>query len=255
MVKKITSRTVLILLIIFQTVFLWIGFPIRKLSIVPSKEFVKTRTIIHSLPSLSTSTLSLMKSADSTSPLTKSADSTSPLTKGADFTTPNSVAPNTTHQGVTLLNNTSCFRLFTNHVSFQAYVDDISADKSLNCYFITSKPLARLGNQIFQIASLIGTAQRNDMISVIPTVYEATKLFDLPNVGNFAVKNTKVHFYHKGAEYDSRVEHLEPGNNFFLNGYVQSWKYFTNINVSTLFKIKDVHLVKARSFLKKLDEE
>ena len=209
MVKKITSRTILILLIIFQTVFLWIGFPIRKLSIVPSKEFVKTRTIIHSLPSLSTSTLSLMKSADSTSP----------LTKVADFTTPKSVAPNTTHQGVTLLNNTSCFRLFTNHVSFQAYVDDISADKSLNCYFITSKPLARLGNQIFQIASLIGTAQRNDMIPVIPTVYEATKLFDLPNVGNFAVKNTKVHFYHKGAEYDSRVEHLEPGN-YLLSQWV-----------------------------------
>ena len=238
MIQKITSRPVLILLLILQTMFLWNGFAIRILDSVPSKEVVRERTMTYSTPSLST--LSLMKRANSTSP----------LTKGTVSTTLKSVAPNTTNQGVTLLNITSCFRLFTNSVSFQAYVDEISADNSSNCYFITSNPWGRLGNQIFQLASLIGTAQRNDMIPVIPTVYKATNLFDLPNVGNFAVKNTKVHFYDKGAEYDSRVEHLEPGKNFVLNGYVQSWKYFKHINVSALFKIKDVHLVKARSFLK-----
>jgi hypothetical protein len=41
--------------------------------------------------------------------------------------------------------------------------------------------MGRFGNQMFQFASLLGTAQKYDILPIIPANYPINKYFDLPN--------------------------------------------------------------------------
>lgn len=152
----------------------------------------------------------------------------------------------------------SCFRLDFNSSSFQAYLEKMSSDKSFSCSFITCNiAMGRLGNQLFQIASILGTARRNDLIPVIPKSMSATQFFDFPNVLNFTIKNRKGLFYPKCCEYDKRVESLDRSKNWTLSGYLQSWRYFSDSKdtVYQSLKIKDEYLSSSRQFLRNVSKD
>ena len=54
------------------------------------------------------------------------------------------------------------------------------------CSFLTNRHIiARTGNQMFQVAAVIGLAHRYDMIPIIQDVKPITDTFDLPNRSNY----------------------------------------------------------------------
>lgn len=95
----------------------------------------------------------------------------------------------------------------------------------------------RLGNQLFQIASLFGICQKNGFQPVIPNDWKYKEYF--PNcekwIGDFTSKFSlnipQFHF----IGFD-KVNH----DNIMLDGYLQSYKYFNHIHeyIKTCFHVK-----------------
>lgn len=114
--------------------------------------------------------------------------------------------------------------------------------------------MGRMGNQMFQIASLIGLAHRYDVIPIIPASSQLNQHFDLPN--RFNSKESKITnvvnciagnsamFYNCSKAFSSQA-------NITVHGYLQSWKYFANASdiVRKVFKFKSKHLTNAKAFL------
>ena len=82
-----------------------------------------------------------------------------------------------------------------------------------------------LGNQLFQIASTIGIAKKNDMPYGFYFWGEYQKYFcnRLPTVKNVDRITTLIHNGNFYKEFK-----LNPKSNYDLQGYFQSWKYFND---------------------------
>ncbi|XP_076467513.1 galactoside alpha-(1,2)-fucosyltransferase 2-like [Babylonia areolata] len=95
---------------------------------------------------------------------------------------------------------------------------------SISAYRITTGVSGKLGNQMFQYASLLGIAYRNNMTPFytspsFQSTFHVTHIHTWPSRG-FQVVNEKDF-----ASYDPTFEHLQPENTVIMQ-YFQSWKYF-----------------------------
>ena len=93
----------------------------------------------------------------------------------------------------------------------------------------------RLGNQLFLLASGAGIAQQNNANLCYSGEFIGMQLFDLfvPKCD----KGTKT--WHEISENGyARLDMPKVLSNSILLGYRQSFKYFKNIDIATIFSIK-----------------
>lgn len=84
----------------------------------------------------------------------------------------------------------------------------------------------RLGNQLFQIASTLGIAAKNKKLSLFPTSWKYIDIFSVPSV-YFFDKIIEDIYSESGFQFEDII--LETNKSYNLKGYLQSYKYFQNI--------------------------
>lgn len=122
-------------------------------------------------------------------------------------------------------------------------------------HFMTVNGEGRLGNQMFQVAALMGTAFRYNYTPIIPPHYHLLyNSFDLLQLQNIQMNNAGIFHEKLSGTYDINIESLSYGKNWTLNGFFQSWKYFNNYreNIIALFQFNDRIKSKAIKVLKGL---
>ncbi|XP_053396078.1 galactoside alpha-(1,2)-fucosyltransferase 2-like [Mercenaria mercenaria] len=119
----------------------------------------------------------------------------------------------------------------------------------------------RLGNQMFQIASLIGIADKFGYRPFISsTSFDIDSVFDVPQSSNLNVDLTKFIKYQETdagvfAECDitryTDMSVLKLNSNWTLDGYLQSFKHFVHVqnDINDLFTFKSNILDEARQFI------
>ena len=121
--------------------------------------------------------------------------------------------------------------------------------------FITIRFQGRLGNLLFQYASLIGIARHNKLIPLIPMNNQLRRSFQI-TTGNTESKRAQLLLYkknfgesHGGCTFDARALVLGSRYNVILDGYYQSFKYFTNSieELRKQFTFKDSVIKTAKS--------
>ncbi|XP_060552855.1 galactoside 2-alpha-L-fucosyltransferase Sec1-like [Ruditapes philippinarum] len=114
----------------------------------------------------------------------------------------------------------------------------------------------RIGNQMFQIASLIGIAYKYDITPLIPATFSLNTIFDMPNVENntSTISNVVKCKEKKYAVYYNCKHEIETGKNISLYGFLQSWKYFYRCLdlIKIVFKIKPKYSISAQKFLSRV---
>lgn len=97
----------------------------------------------------------------------------------------------------------------------------------------------RLGNQLFQIASIIGIANENKTNYSFPYWSYNTYLKNTLPILDSEVKQTIIHdeFCYKKLTIINNTDTI----NIF--GYLQSYKFFSNIDVKQIFELKEEHLL------------
>lgn len=93
---------------------------------------------------------------------------------------------------------------------------------------MTFSGIGRLGNQMFEVAALIGTAIRHNYTPFVSTGHRINNVFDIKYAQNIDMTNTAVMDEDRAGAYTSRVESLSHDKNWTLHGYFQSWKYFNH---------------------------
>lgn len=128
----------------------------------------------------------------------------------------------------------------------------------MGCKFITNdKLVGRTGNQMFQIASVIGLAYKYDLIPLLKNVKPVSDIFDLPNKATITLARTALmDFSVNCCKYDSKVEHIRPDKNWTIAGFLQTYKYFNPIRdiVSGVFKFHENIMKSADGYIKKVSE-
>ncbi|XP_071098877.1 galactoside alpha-(1,2)-fucosyltransferase 1-like [Haliotis cracherodii] len=97
-----------------------------------------------------------------------------------------------------------------------------------NDHMLTIEPLGRLGNLMFQYASLLGIALRNGKRPFIKPDNVLNTVFNLSFVESWDTKQWLQIAERQFASYSPEFEHL-PAGNYVMGHYFQSWKYFQPI--------------------------
>jgi len=121
-------------------------------------------------------------------------------------------------------------------------------------HFMTVSGNGRLGNQMFEVAALIGTAIRHNYTPFISKTHRLNNVFDIKHAKNIHMTNTAVAGEGKPGAYNTKIEMLSHNKNWTLNGYFQSWKYFHHCKkeIISSFKFKPNTIRKATEVLKTL---
>lgn len=88
----------------------------------------------------------------------------------------------------------------------------------------------RLGNLLFQYASLYGIARHQDFIPVVGHDFLLRKIFSISAVAVPEQFNSRTYNEKKGCAFENEAFNLDNKFSWTLNGYFQSWKYFTAIS-------------------------
>lgn len=156
-----------------------------------------------------------------------------------------------------------CFQLIWNINEFQSYINKniISKNNTFSptpCrQFVTlDSPDGRTGNQLFQIAALLGTAFNYDLIPVISPSFPLLKYFELPNIMNIKLeKLSKCSQYFPGIYHNclNISSNKHSNGNLSMQGFLQSWKYFKNVEgiIRGVFTIRSRYIKGATEFLEK----
>ena len=126
-----------------------------------------------------------------------------------------------------------------------------------NCFITIGAHMGRIGNQMFEIASLLGTAYKYDVVPLIPANYPINKYFELPNLvkpGSIKLSNKVECITNGSAVYYNFTKEITTGKNVTIDGYLQSWKYFYEAYdvIKSVFKLKQKHLLSAQNFLSRV---
>ena len=118
----------------------------------------------------------------------------------------------------------------------------------------------RMGNHMFQYSCLIGVAQKNNMLPIIPNNLDLLDIFYLPTlVGSKSLlRHPVVYRDELPAKYDRRTENLNVHHDVFLDGYHQSWKYHWHIRdklIDQHFVFHDVIANKALKFIESVRQK
>ena len=109
----------------------------------------------------------------------------------------------------------------------------------------------RLGNKMFQYASLIGIARRNGFKPYAYSSDVLASVFDISHLTHIEHKTLPYLGEHSSSEYDSCLEVVPRNESYLLTGYYQSWRYFANVKseVKKEFQFKDFIMREVRAFL------
>lgn len=93
----------------------------------------------------------------------------------------------------------------------------------------------RIGNLMFNYASLLGIATRNNMTPVLPDHLVIRKYFLTPMPKGSFQKSLALYIKYeeygrRACAYDIGTEHLPEPWDIYLQGFFQSWKYFYSID-------------------------
>ncbi|XP_052244027.1 uncharacterized protein LOC127853508 [Dreissena polymorpha] len=130
-------------------------------------------------------------------------------------------------------------------------------------YMTIDPPKGGLGNQVFQLAALVGLAKRHNYSAFLPMVgFNINEAFMLPR--DF-YKPISLHTFRPVHNYNPQNEELENTKykyletldnrgNWSLNGYFQSYRYFWDAReeVRAMLKLKKRDINKADLFLKEV---
>ncbi|XP_063442618.1 galactoside 2-alpha-L-fucosyltransferase SEC1-like [Mytilus trossulus] len=84
----------------------------------------------------------------------------------------------------------------------------------------------RLGNEIFEYASLYGIARYNHMIPVVDDKFHLRRIFKISLTSVKPLANIKRFKEAKACAFDEKAFVLDKKYNWTLSVYLQSWKYF-----------------------------
>lgn len=107
------------------------------------------------------------------------------------------------------------------------YVSDPS--KSVICH--TFSP-GRLGNHLFEYASILGIAETTNKTFFFFNDEELQKVLKHPPVQESSLlmrdrcRHAEKLWNSRGCQYDRRLINLEPGKDYVIGDYLQSWLYF-----------------------------
>ena len=118
-----------------------------------------------------------------------------------------------------------------------------SFDSTLTCTCIGNK--GRLGNQLFQLAAVMGIANRNNINIAFPKSILNTQLGQLLDLSDFKIDNVIPSYLIKKINEDREFYYsniIIPKNKYSydIDGYFQSYLYFADIDekIHNSFKIK-----------------
>ena len=114
--------------------------------------------------------------------------------------------------------------------------------------------MGRLGNQMFEFASILGIADTLNCKPIISHSHPLLKSFNIKPTYISGINLTNM-ITIKEVQWrnDSwRKQELYRNHNMTVVGYLQSWKYFTRISeiIRETFTIKPLYMEKAKLFLK-----
>lgn len=140
------------------------------------------------------------------------------------------------------------------HTSTAPFTVNGEMENFKRTHFMTVTGNGRLGNQMFEVAALIGTAIRHKYTPFISKTHRINNVFDIKHAKNIHMTNTAVAGEGKAGTYNAKIETLSHNKNWTLNGYFQSWKYFHHCRkeIISSFKFKPNTIRKAMEVLKTL---
>ena len=120
-----------------------------------------------------------------------------------------------------------------------------------------ARSIGRTGNQMFEYAALLGIAHRHNYTAVISPKFPLTNVFNLTNVAYSDTSDMIRLSEDKHATYEKKFEEVDTQHNYTLDGYFQSWRYFSEINnkIRSIYKVKDIYLKPALKFLKQISRQ
>lgn len=130
-------------------------------------------------------------------------------------------------------------------------------NRTCNRFITLRGVIGRTGNQLFEVAAVLGTAYRYNLVPVLSSKLPLRQWFDFPAAPNVTPSNvTKFHDI-KCAVYRKEIENLEKGANISLGGYFQSWRYFlpaSHVIRNSFMQIKSVCRLKAIEFIRQVSK-
>lgn len=146
-------------------------------------------------------------------------------------------------------------RSFTLATSSSSQIINGITNNFRQTHLMTVSGKGRLGNQMFEFATLIGTACRHNYTPFISSRNILHRIFNLNVPKDIHVMNSAAIGEGKSNAYDKRLENLDHTKNWTLNGYFQSWRYFDHCKKEVLasFKFKPNIKRKATEVLKTIN--
>jgi galactoside 2-L-fucosyltransferase 1/2 len=96
----------------------------------------------------------------------------------------------------------------------------------------------RLGNHMFEYATLMGMAHRFNMTPIIPPDIDILDVFKIPTIqgDTSLLRNPITYTEERAAKYYPGFEKIDPTRDAYLDGFLQSWKYYEHIRKDLLDK-------------------
>lgn len=119
----------------------------------------------------------------------------------------------------------------------------------------------RMGNHMFEYATMIGVAQRNNMTPIMTPNIDILDVFKIPTPQaeqDLVLRSPKKYPDELPAKYFKGTEHLDQDHDAFLDGYYQSWKYFEHVKkelITTHFVYHNNILKAAKEYISNILEE
>ncbi|ELU18278.1 hypothetical protein CAPTEDRAFT_185759 [Capitella teleta] len=122
-----------------------------------------------------------------------------------------------------------CLLLLDPFLSSSANHDPEPFGASYHFITISYTSQRRLGNLLFQFATMMALAHQNNLLPILEKTIPLTQYFDLQvRLINDVEQYAPWRIFHERypAKYDSGVERLPQNQDHMLVGFYQSWKYF-----------------------------
>lgn len=116
----------------------------------------------------------------------------------------------------------------TNTTVSKSDINNLSQLSTRNLININFK--GRLGNLLFQFASLYGISKHQHLTPVVDETFQLRKIFNISTVSLRSLGNTKIYKEKRGCVFEKEAVNIEAKFNWTLDGYFQSWKYFSDYN-------------------------
>lgn len=94
--------------------------------------------------------------------------------------------------------------------------------------FIKINFKGRLGNLLFEFASLYGISRHQHLTPVVDETFQLRKIFNISTVSLTSLGNAKIYKEKRGCVFEKEAVDIEVKFNWTLDGYFQSWKYFSD---------------------------